>query len=245
MLRRLASGAAKVAWTLEPCRGALRPRWYAGGANAAAEDTGWIPWLKNKLPEKLGGNKELHDMENMTIDAYAASLRVSRIGGSVRGYVGGTSKIQDTLAQGNIRLFEDIIGAMNPDEKADLSLFDAAARQQVALKCCCTVSQVNDCIAKFEWVKQMMAQMASLKRQGKPIPSSLEELEQSGHIISWRQKRHQEEDSEFPGTGVVPRGQLDSKGRPCPLRGMNVGRSTKCRLTKKSWKSCCGKAKLK
>ena len=54
MLRKLALGAAKVApWKLEPCIGLSQPRWYAGGAESAAEDTGWLPWLRNKLPGRL------------------------------------------------------------------------------------------------------------------------------------------------------------------------------------------------
>ena len=37
--------------------------------------------------------------------------------------------------------------------------------------------QVDDCIAKYEWMKQMTGRMAALKRQGKPMPKSVEELE--------------------------------------------------------------------
>jgi hypothetical protein len=52
MLRKLGSSAVKVAWKLEPCRAISQPRWFAGGAQSATEDTGWLPWLKNKLPSK-------------------------------------------------------------------------------------------------------------------------------------------------------------------------------------------------
>lgn len=242
MLRQLTYTGAKVAWKLELCRCLSQTRWYAGGAQPAAEEGGgWVSWLKNKLPTSLSGDKELRAMESLTIDSFASTLRTTRRVGVLRGYVSGTSNIQDPAAQGTLRLYEEIIEAMNAEEKADLSLFNAAARQEVAFKCCCTVPQVDDCIAKYEWTRQMLREMATLRRQGKPLPKTVAEVEQSGQITSWREKRHADEQSAFSGTGVVPRSQVDSKGRPCPLRGMTVGRSTKCALSKKSWKSCCGK----
>ena len=38
-------------------------------------------------------------------------------------------------------------------------------------------SQVDDCIAKFEWMAQMTQQMAAMKRAGKPMPASIDEIE--------------------------------------------------------------------
>jgi hypothetical protein len=58
-------------------------------------------------------------------------------------------------------------------------------------------SQVDDCIAKFEWMKQMTTQMAALKRQGKPIPKSVEDLEQS--VGNWRGYREQQPQSSAAG----------------------------------------------
>lgn len=200
-------------------------------------------WLKNRLPTSLGGDKDIYALESMTLDSYAKSLKTARQIGAVTGFVGGTSRIQDPLAQGNLRLYEDIVGAMTVEEKADLSEFTVTARQRVASEIGCTVCQVDDCIAKFEWMKQMTTQMAALKRQGKPIPKSVEDLEQS--VGNWRGYREQQPQSSAAGPGVVASNQVDSRGRACPLRGMTVGRSTKCRLTNKSWKSCCGKTKYR
>jgi signal recognition particle GTPase len=44
---------------------------------------------------------------------------------------------------------------MTDAEKNDLSLFDAAARERVAAQVGCRVDAVDDCIAKFLWMKNM------------------------------------------------------------------------------------------
>lgn len=44
---------------------------------------------------------------------------------------------------------------MRPEEKKDLALFDRAARRRVADEAGCTTSQVDDCIARFLWTRQM------------------------------------------------------------------------------------------
>ena len=37
---------------------------------------------------------------------------------------------------------------------------------------------MDDCIAKYMWVKQMSSRMAELKRAGKPLPKTVGEVEQ-------------------------------------------------------------------
>ena len=38
--------------------------------------------------------------------------------------------------------------------------------------------QVDDCLKKFMWSRDMMAGLAKLKREGKPMPKSIEEFKQ-------------------------------------------------------------------
>lgn len=40
-----------------------------------------------------------------------------------------------------------------------------------------SAAQVDDCIAKYQWMAQMTKQVAERKRAGQPIPRSAEELE--------------------------------------------------------------------
>lgn len=46
------------------------------------------------------------------------------------------------------------------------------------MQCLCMVVQVDDCIAKYRWMQHMTARMAQLKKEGKPLPTSIDEVEQ-------------------------------------------------------------------
>ncbi len=62
--------------------------------------------------------------------------------GSIGGFVHGTGKIDDS-ATGNLRMYEQVIGAMTSEEKNDpTGAFDKAARQRVASTTNYTVQQV-------------------------------------------------------------------------------------------------------
>jgi len=39
--------------------------------------------------------------------------------------------------------------------------------------------QVDDCIAKYHWMRAMLTRVAEAKRQGKPMPKSIEDMERS------------------------------------------------------------------
>ena len=83
--------------------------------------------------------------------------------------------------------------------------------------------------------------MAQLKREGKELPRSVDEVERM--LGSWRE--YKTEGGGGSGWPTVPRGQLGPKGQPCALAGMEVAKNTKCPLTKKSFKACCGRALLR
>lgn len=169
--------------------------------------------------------------------AFASSLTQARRLGSITGFVHGTSGVNDPAAQGTLRLFETIISAMQPEEKADLSLFNSAARQRVATEAGCTVSQVDDCIARYLWTKNMASRMAQLRREGREMPKSIDELEKM--VGSWRGYK-----SGGAGAGGGVNGGVAAvgpDGETCPLAGMEVGKNTKCPKTRKAYKACCGR----
>lgn len=204
--------------------------------------SGWLPqWLQSKLPSALGGTREYDELEELTFDAYAEYLQRARKLGGLTGFSYGTSRAGDPAAQGSLRLYEDIIREMRPEEKSDLSLFNADARYRVAVAVGCSMSQVDDCVAKFLWMKGLTEKLARMKREGKPLPTSPEQVE--GELGSWRQfKKERGALGEGP---IVPYDQRGPNGRPCPLAGTEAGRNTKCSLTRKAFKSCCGKRLLK
>ena len=73
--------------------------------------------------------------------------------------------------------------------------------------------------------------MAELKRQGKE-PKTIDDVESM--LGSWKQYKAE-------AGGAVPLNSQGPKGLPCPLAGVQAGRNTKCPLTRKAYKACCGK----
>jgi signal recognition particle GTPase len=53
----------------------------------------------------------------------------------------------------------------------------AAARQRIAAAAGVTVGEVGDALAKFAWTAAAMKHMAQLKAEGKPMPTSFDNLE--------------------------------------------------------------------
>lgn len=198
----------------------------------------------------LGGHREeINQLENLTLDDYAESLKQARRLGGLTGFASGSSAAGDAAAQGSMRLFENIIGAMLPEEKTDLSKFGEEQRRRVASSVSCSLQQVDDCVARYLWMRSMMQKMAEMKKEGREMPKSIDELE----IIlgSWRQYKtdHGTSASNSNSSGTasigssnkVPIDAVGPRGMPCPFAGMAVGKSAKCPATKKSFKNCCGK----
>lgn len=112
-------------------------------------------------------------------------------------------------------------------------------------------AQVDDTIARYLWMRTMTARMAQLKREGKEMPKTVDEVETM--VGSWQQYKSElpeaaaggaagSGDAAAAAAGVtVPLAAKGPKGEPCPLAGSTAGRNTKCPLTRKAFKACCGK----
>lgn len=141
---------------------------------------GWMPsFLRSRLPSMLGGTRQVDELEDLTLDKYAAAVKRARQLGGLTGFVHGSAGVNDAATRGSMRLYEQIIEAMREEERADLGLFNAAARARVAAEVGCTTTQVDDCIARFLWMRSMTSKMAQLKRQGKEMPTTVEEVERT------------------------------------------------------------------
>ncbi|GAB4815492.1 hypothetical protein N2152v2_002538 [Parachlorella kessleri] len=207
---------------------------------ASSSSSGWVPsWLKQRLPVGMGGSRGTDELEDLTLDKYAQGLKRARQLGGLTGWVHGSGKASDPAAQGSLRMYETIISAMTEDEKADLSLFTGAARERVAAQVGCRVAQVDDCIAKYLWMKHMTSKMAEMKAKGQELPSTVEAVEQT--LGDWRQFKTQ---AGGGGRPTVPYGYKTAEGYPCALAGSDASRNTKCPRTRKAFKACCGKRLL-
>lgn len=163
--------------------------------------------------------------------------------GSVANMIPGVGRASATES---LHLYESIINAMQPQEKQNLASFDAKARHRVANHVNCSFSQVDDCIAKFLYMKSMTGKVKRLKEEGKPMPKDYQQLEREfGSWQSFKTAVPSDNATEFegasPGSQKVPGDAKSPQGYPCPWAGQSVGRSTKCPATKKSFKACCGK----
>ncbi|DBA93936.1 TPA: hypothetical protein ACH3X3_013974 [Trebouxia sp. C0006] len=162
--------------------------------------------------------------------------------GSVADMIPGVGRASATES---LHLYESIIKAMQPQEKQDLATFDAKARHRVATQVNCNFSQVDDCIAKFLYMKSMVGKVKQLKDEGKPMPKDYQQLEKD--FGSWQSFKSplsenvSETKAALPGSKTVPSDAKSPQGYPCPWAGQSVGRSTKCPATRKSFKACCGK----
>ena len=245
-------------------------RRFGVGDEGGGGGAGWVPgWVKSQLPSALGGTKDIQDLtmdgksDETTDDpppitalltaalltaapqipspaAFASSLKQARRLGGLTGFVHGTGAAQDANAQGTLRLFETIVGAMRAEEKADLATFGPAERQRVAGEVGCSPAQVDDCVARFLWMRAMTARMAALKRDGKPMPTTIAEVERE--LGTWRDYKTAAGEAGGAGeAGVVPEAQAGPGGKACPLAGHPAGKNTKCPLTKKAFKACCGR----
>jgi hypothetical protein len=217
--------------------------------NKGSAGGGITSWVKSKIPSALGGNREeISQLENLSMDDFGEGLKQARRMGALTGFAGGTSSASDPAAQGTLRLFESIIAAMTTDEKQNAATqFSSNSRERIAAEVGCSVAQVDDCVARYRWMRSMTVRMAELKKEGKPMPKSIDELE--AMLGTWKQ--HKQVHASAPGDrgsgsgGLeVPMGAVSrlKKGVACPLAGLKtVGKNTKCPLTKKSYKACCGR----
>lgn len=248
-LRQQSRGLARLAQLLQPqlplvCTAVQQAAWaqqpvaalHGSAAAAALGGGGGITgWLTSKVSGLMGAG----DVEDLDLNTFGEQIKKARMLGGLTGYAYGTGAARDSAAQGTMRLFGQIIDAMTPEEKKNLQLFDAEARARVAQQVKCTTSQVDDCIARYLWTRQLTQLIAQRKRDGKPPITDIHELEST--LGTWRQYKTQHENADGSAALAVPLDHTGPKGQPCGLAGQPVGKNTKCPVTKKAFKACCGR----
>jgi hypothetical protein len=246
LLRSLATLARHSGPAPPAAAAAAAARRLAASAADGGGGASWAPsWLRSRLPAALGGEREeLAALQDLTMDSYLTSLRGARKLGGLTGYAAGTSSAGDATAQGTLRLFEGIIDAMAPAERAEpgsAAAFGPAARARVAAAAGASPEQVDDCVARFLWTRKMSGHMAELRKAGKPMPKSVDEVERM--LGSWRDFKRSGAGGGGGGRSgrMVAAGAAGAGGAPCPLAGQPVGRNTRCPATRRAYKNCCGR----
>lgn len=91
-------------------------------------------------------------------------------------------------------------------------------KQEAAKKCNCTILEVENTLAKYTWAKEAQKKIEKLKEEGKPMPTSLAEV----------QKLMGSSPLDLARSNMAKNGQI-SRNALCPCG------------SKKRYKRCCGK----
>lgn len=57
-----------------------------------------------------------------------------------------------------------------------LQNLQTAQKKEAAKHCNCTIADVENALAKFTWAKEAQKKIAKLHEEGKPIPTSIDEV---------------------------------------------------------------------
>eukprot|EP00959_Pyramimonas_sp_CCMP1952_P222629 4654091-Pyramimonas_sp.AAC.1 len=109
-----------------------------------------------------------------------------------------------------------IIGAMTDEEKAVPAKISADAKKRIASKVGTSAQAVTDCIGKYNFMRNAVLKMGEIKRSGKELPKTWEEMEKllgggyRGVPGPGRQAAH------VPGANVISEAGSRGKNAPCP-----------------------------
>mmetsp|Transcript_4026 Transcript_4026/g.11678 ORF Transcript_4026/g.11678 Transcript_4026/m.11678 type:complete len:310 (-) Transcript_4026:575-1504(-) len=252
-----------------------------GGADSGdgGGKKGWVPeWLRKRVPSVLSsvlpeGNRTPDQLkpDEFTLEVFAKTLKQASRLGSVAKYMPGVPNIiPDAVTSSALALNEKIIGAMQPEHKADVTKFKHDDRVKVAKAVGCTTAQVDEVIAKYNWMQTLLKKVSDAKAKGQPLPQSFTDIEKI--VGSWDTFKNASPGAAAPGgrpgvgapggrpgaaasgarpgvqgaRATVPEGTTvpleakGPKGKPCGLAGRQVTRKTECPLTGKKYKRCCG-----
>ena len=163
-------------------------------------------------PPPAISDEALGELSSLTLESYADQLKRARqVAGLAsmlpKGMLGAAGAATDASVGATLKKQEDVIrcaggswpvcsyasdsqprccarSAMTADERAiPPAQLPAAARQRIAAAAGVTVGEVGDALAKFAWTAAAMKHMAQLKAEGKPMPTSFDNLEVRAHTM--------------------------------------------------------------
>eukprot|EP00242_Pyramimonas_sp_CCMP2087_P017486 CAMPEP_0198204274 /NCGR_PEP_ID=MMETSP1445-20131203/7685_1 /TAXON_ID=36898 /ORGANISM="Pyramimonas sp., Strain CCMP2087" /LENGTH=196 /DNA_ID=CAMNT_0043876077 /DNA_START=306 /DNA_END=899 /DNA_ORIENTATION=- len=189
--------------------------------------------IKSKLGLSTPGDQGEMDLSKpFTLDDYATQLsRASKLGSvasmlpeSMRGQL---TKEAAQRASEVYTLQVKIVGAMTADEKAVPAKISPDAKKRIALEAGTTPQAVTDTLGKYNYMNNAVLKMGALKRQGKELPKTWEDMEKTmgggyrGVVAPGRQAEH------ISGANVVSEAGAPGKNAPCPCG------------SRKLFKRCC------
>ncbi|KAJ6434305.1 hypothetical protein OIU85_004940 [Salix viminalis] len=182
-------------------------------SSTAPAASSWMDTIKGVF---TGKKTETEDTpESFTLLSFADGLKNARRVGSLKQFVVGRSS-EATFAS-SFEKQEAIIrylGALDPTGENLLT----SQKQEAAKHCNCTIADVENVLSKFLWAREAETKMQKLRKEGKPLPKTMTEV----------QKLMGSTPLDLARSNLAKSGQI-SKNALCPCG------------SKKKYKRCCGK----
>ncbi|XP_077218493.1 SEC-C motif protein [Tasmannia lanceolata] len=176
----------------------------------------WIDKIKGVFTgEKKPTPDSQPTSQSFTLLKYADEMKTARIAGSFKKFVVGRSS--EATFSDAFEKQEVIIRYLAAFDSTGENL-QSAQKQSAAKHCNCTISDVENALAKFTWAKEAQKKLEKLKEEGKPMPKSLAEV----------QKLMGSTPLDLARSNLAKSGQI-SRNALCPCG------------SKKKYKWCCGK----
>lgn len=134
----------------------------------------WVDKVKGVFTgQKDPSNPEITS-QSFTLLGFADQLMAARKAGKFQKFIVGRSS-EATFAD-SFEKQESIIRVLGGFDNTGDNL-KPSQKQEAAKKCKCTISEVENALAKFTWAKEAQRKMEKLKEDGKPLPKSLAEVQ--------------------------------------------------------------------
>ncbi|PKI67920.1 hypothetical protein CRG98_011516 [Punica granatum] len=174
----------------------------------------------DKIKGAFTGNKSspegaMISQEQFTLLRFADELKNARRVGAFKQYMVGRSS--EATFSDSFEKQEAIIRCLGGFDPTGENL-QTSQKQEAAQKCNCTIADVENALAKFTWAKQAHRKLEKLKEEGKPMPTSIAEM----------QKIMGSTPLDLARSNLAQSGQI-SRNALCPCG------------SKKRYKRCCGK----
>ncbi|XP_057515747.1 uncharacterized protein LOC130797245 [Amaranthus tricolor] len=180
-------------------------------------DGSWMDTIKGVFTGKKSTSDSTSSEASFTLHRFADEMGKARKVGALKQYVVGRSS-EATFADA----FEKqeailrYLGNIDPNGEN----LQVSQKQEAAKHCKCTVADIENTLAKFVWAKEAQLKLQKLKKEGKPMPKSMAEV----------QKLMGSTPLDLARSNMARSGQI-SRNAFCPCG------------SKKRYKRCCGQNK--
>eukprot|EP00252_Welwitschia_mirabilis_P003229 TRINITY_DN13313_c0_g2_i1.p1 TRINITY_DN13313_c0_g2~~TRINITY_DN13313_c0_g2_i1.p1 ORF type:complete len:277 (+),score=51.46 TRINITY_DN13313_c0_g2_i1:242-1072(+) len=128
-----------------------------------------------KSPQTKPENPVARDSSSFTLEKYADELKKARRLGSLSQFFQGRgSEPTLTKAFEKNEAITRVLAAFDPTGEH----LNAAHKAEAVKQCNCTVQEVEDALARFVLAKEAERKISKLKEEGKPMPTTLAELQE-------------------------------------------------------------------